>query len=155
MSTSEPTLIQNALRTIEDDHFIVSSHVHDYRSHTLPDGSTIAVDGGRGPGSYARRVGSLVSIAGQSRYEEYCLSDADPFPWIADRLLWGTRGVDGQSPLTFRPIKTFTTDHLLAIRANCSNAGEWHRKVVQYWIDQRLGSTSTPDAAPAPTPPSP
>lgn len=132
---STPTLVQNAIHIPEDDLFLVSSHGHDYREHTLSGEPklSIAVDGGL---DYARRVGDLFDLDSAGRYEEYCLTDQDPFETaIVNRLLWGTRGKNGDQPLTFKPIASLELAHLEAILDNCPHIGLLHKKVVQYWID--------------------
>lgn len=140
-------LIQNAVHIPEDDTFIVSTHRHDYVTHTFKDGSSIAVDGGL---EYARRAegkaGDLWKLDETKRYEEYCLADDEPFGWIADRLLWGTRGKDGTEPLTYRTIQELAyreggLSHMYAILDNAT-PGPWHTKVIEYWIDALTGQPS-------------
>jgi len=130
-----PTLLQNAAYVYEEDLYLVSSHVHDYIEHTLAaDSSVLILDGGR---EYCRRGGDFIRLDAQNRYQEYCLTDEDPFEVIAAKLLWGTRGKDGKQPLRFRPIKEFEVDHLRAILANCPNIGPAHKRVVEHWLAEK------------------
>jgi phytoene dehydrogenase-like protein len=129
-----PALIQNAVFFYEDDFYLVSTHVHDYAEHVLPDGSTLAVDGGL---EYARRAGDFIRLDAQNRYQEYSLTHEDPFEVVAAKLLWGTRGIDGKQLLRFRPIKEFSVDHLRAILDNCPNIGPMHKRVVEHWLAEK------------------
>lgn len=144
-------LIQNAIWIIKPDIYLVSSHRHDFRAYEFDEiepGTgrklSIAVDGGDGPYGYARRVGALYDSNRLRLYEERCLTTEDPFERIAEWLVWGTRGKDGKSPLRFRPIKEFTTDHLEAILANCPDIGPWHKKVVEHWLAVKKREVATP-----------
>lgn len=133
-------LHQNAIYIPEDDLYLISSHVHDYREHKLRDGKTIAVDGGK---EYARRAGDLEQLSDAERYHEYLVTDLDPFePVVVDRLLWGTRGKDGKSEMRFRPIKELAhaedgINHMQAILDNCLNISPLHKRVVEYWLAKR------------------
>lgn len=135
----EPKLIQNALWCKEDDVYIASWSTHDFRTHTFKDGRHISVDGGL---SYTRREGDLYTLDDDGAYEEKCLKDSMSFEEIADKLLWGTRGRDGKSPLAYRPIKEFTPEHLAAILFNCPARNEWANKVVRYWLEQKTKASS-------------
>lgn len=143
MSADTPHLIQNAVYIPEDDVYIKSEHVHDYVAHTFKDGKEIAVDGGL---SYARRVGNIVELEQSNRYQEYCLVSDDKFEgFITDRLLWGSRGKNGDEKLTYRPIKEYALrpdglEHMKAILVNCLNIAPLHAKVVKYWIEKLEGS---------------
>ncbi len=124
-------LLQNALYVPEDDVYLVSSHQHDFVTHSFKDGFHISVDGGR---EYARREGDMYKLSDANRYVEYCLSDEDPIEVILDRLLWGSHGKDGKQPVTFRPIKDLELDHLKAIIATQDHLSPIHAQVIQYWI---------------------
>ena len=137
MSEKWPTIIQNAVHIPEVDLFLVSTHASDFVQYDFSDAPNdgIAVDGGL---EFVRRYGDLYRLDNAKRYEEYTLTSEDPFePVIVNRLLWGTRGKDGDKPLTFRLIASLTLDHLEAIIANCPNIGSWHKRVVEYWIDKK------------------
>lgn len=129
-------LIQNCLYIPEDDVYLISTNVHDFREHRFKDGSILAVDGGR---EYARRVGDLFELDAAGRYIECCLRDDMPFEYIADRLIWGSAGQDGKGPMVFRPIKEWAHKpdgerHLRNILANCPKINLYHKKVVEYWL---------------------
>lgn len=133
-------LITNAVYIPEDDIYLVSTHRHDFVCHKLRDGKEICVDGGTGPEGYGRRVGDLNELDDAKRYIEHCVMSDDPFERIAEMLLWGHRGKDGDQPLSYRPIKELAhrsdgINHLQAILDNCLNASPVHQRVIRYWLD--------------------
>lgn len=100
-------IIQNAVRILTPDNqeiFLRSVGVHDFRCYNFNDGTFFAVDGGK---EYIRRVGRIPDGYG---YEDWSLDDSHPFDIICQRLLWGARGDDGKPRLV--PISTLTVDHL-------------------------------------------
>ncbi len=127
-------LITNAVYIPEDDIYIASTHRHDFVCHKLRDSKEICVDGGTGPDSYGRRVGDIIELDEAGRYIEWCVMSDDPFERIADMLLWGTRGKGGDQPLRYRPIKTFTREHLAAILDTQLNINPIHKRVVEHWL---------------------
>ena len=127
-------LIQNAAFIPEDDVYIVSSHQHGFVTHVFRDKLELSVDGGL---AYCRRAGDLYKLSDANRYEEYCLTEEDPFEVVSERLLWGSRGKDGTSPLTFRPIKELSLDHLKAILANVPSIASTHKLVIKYWVERK------------------
>lgn len=138
-------LLQNSLYVPEDDIYLISTHVHDFRCHKLRDSKEICVDGGK---EYCRRVGDLFELDEAGRYVEFCLTDDQPFEYIAERLLWGSMGKDGTQPMTFRPIKEWAhkpdgENHLRAILATQHTMGAYHRKVVEYWLARLEEEKST------------
>lgn len=127
-------LLQNAVFIPEDDFYLVSSHVHDFITYTFKDGKTISVDGGAGPGSYARRAGDFGTLNLAGRYSERCLTTEDPFDHVIHWKLWGTRGKAGDQPLRYRPIAEFAPEHLQAILDNCPARSPVVDRVVRYWL---------------------
>lgn len=128
------TLLQNAIWIPEADLYLRSVHRHDYIPWKSEDGIVdFAIDGGQGPGSYIRRVGTT-----GGRVVEWCLTDADPFELVAERLLWGTFGKDGKGPMKWRPIATLETNHLRAIlRTQPHIRDTITERVVSYWLAHR------------------
>lgn len=133
-------LVQNSIFIPEDDVYIVSTHRHDFVTHTFRDGRSISVDGGNGPSGYARRVGDLYDLDEEGKYVEWLVISTDPFePTVVDRLLWGHRGVKGDQPLSYRPIKELAArpggvNHMRNILANCLDISPLHKRVVEYWL---------------------
>jgi hypothetical protein len=126
-------IIQNAVWIPEDNVYLVSSHVHDYRTHKFKDGHEYDVDGGR---EYIRR-GATSFDALNSRVEDYCLSENSPIKDIREKLLWGSRGKDGKSPLRYSPIRTLEADHLQAILDNVPQIHPTHEKIIKYWLNKK------------------
>jgi len=125
-------LTQNAIYVPEDDKYLVSSHVHDFVTHTFKDGLRYSIDGGQ---EYARASWEMGTA---HRVEDYNLSFEKNSPEeINEKLLWGNRGKDGKSPLTYRPIKSLETDHLKAILANCPYAAPIAHNVIKHWLKER------------------
>lgn len=110
-------LIQNAILIVDEwptQKFLVSSHVHDYRTYIFKDGSQVSVDGGN---DYVRRGHSTNGLASQYgvTWMDYSLDNTEPFSVIKHKLLWGTRGKDGKQPLTYVRLIDCTSEHLQAI----------------------------------------
>jgi hypothetical protein len=108
-------IIQNAIMIVEDwpeVSFLVSSHVHDFKTHTFHNGMSVSVDGGH---DYIRRCYPPKLAGYGTKYMEFNLDDTEPFHTIKHRLLWGTRGLDGHQPLKWVRLMDCTSDHLQAI----------------------------------------
>ena len=120
-------LIQNVLYVPEQDFYYVSQHAHDYVHIELDDGKNMFIDGGT---DYQRSGGDLQLLG--TRFMDYSLradsSDEDK----NHKMVWGTRGKKGDEPLTYRPIRTFTKQHLAALKA-LNYLPPHHRAVVEYW----------------------
>lgn len=119
-------ILQNAIKITDNGKtvFLQSIHCHDYVSHTLTDGQVVAVDGGR---DYLRRIGPI----NDHGIEDYSLTDEMPMETIADRLLWGTRGKNGDQPLTYMLLKDCSKAHLKAILEHCLNINPLHKQVIE------------------------
>lgn len=143
-----PELLQNAIYIPEADQYLVSTHRHDFVTHVFDDGSEISCDGGN---EYARRVGgnkkgesagAFRTLSEINRYEERVITDEDKVDYIRNHLLWGTRGKNGDEPLTFRPIKELAlrkggADHMRAILRESGDAMHPIRKqVIEYWLKE-------------------
>lgn len=98
-------LIRNAIRT-PDGTVLESTNRHDYKSHTdAVSGEKYVVDGGL---DYIRATvhEDQVSLA---------LYDSEPHDVQRDVLKWGTRGINGDQPLSYKPISEMDTDHIQAV----------------------------------------
>ncbi len=123
-------LTQNAIRIPSEDLYLKSSHVHDYVCHEPREGESYMVDGGL---DYLRRGWGPTNK--RDSFEDWSLYDDSPFDLVAERLLWGTRGPDGDQPLRHRPIATLALDHLQAILSTQAQIkGTLHERVVKYWV---------------------
>lgn len=124
-------LSQNAIFIPSEDLYLKSVHVHDYVVHEPRPGVHWSCDGGL---SYLRRGWGPINK--RDSWEDWCLYEDDPFDTIAAKMLWGTRGKDGRSPLRYRPIASLELDHLQAILATQPQIkGKIVERVVQHWID--------------------
>ncbi len=123
-------LSQNAIRIPSEDLYLKSEHVHDYMTHDGEEGCHWMVDGGL---DYLRRGWGPANK--RDSFEDWSLYTDSPFELVAERLLWGTRGPDGDQPLRHRPIATLALDHLQAILATQTQIkGKLAERVVQHWI---------------------
>jgi len=128
-------LIQNAVYVPEKDTYLCSKNTHDFQSITLIDDKEFYIDGGT---SYIRRGGDI-DLTKNGRIVSFDLMDTDPFEEeIVPKLLWGNRGIDGNSPLTYRPLHTYTTNHLRNIIKDCPNISPIHLKVINHILDERV-----------------
>ena len=130
-------IIQNAVYIPEDNIYLVSSHVHDFIEWASDkDGASYFIDGGR---EYFRSCNDILNLEGASRIIDYRLTEDTPWELIATHLLWGTRGVNGDKPLTYKPIMSLTIDHLRAIlKTQPQIVGTITEKVVKHWIEQKI-----------------
>jgi hypothetical protein len=102
---------QNSVKIFKDDGsflYLISNHCHDYKSYQWEDGSSLAVDGGK---DYLKRCNNFKKI-GKKYFEEWNVTSNDSFDVIKNKLLWGTRGINGDQPLTWKPLNTLTDSHL-------------------------------------------
>jgi len=101
-----PDLLANRIKT-PDGTILQSYNRHDYKTHVdAVTGETYMVDGGL---AYLRRNLNEVPATEMSVY-----SDA-PHTEIREAFSWGTRGVRGNQPVQYKPIKDLTSDHIAAI----------------------------------------
>ena len=96
-------IVYNAIQT-PDGTVIESRHRHDYVTHTDANGCEYMVDGGL---DYLRR---------SAHGDEFDLSVSldDGHEKVREVLTWGTRGPEGDQPLTFVKLCDMTTDHIEA-----------------------------------------
>ncbi len=121
-------LIKNALIT-PDGTEIRSNNRHDYVTHLdKVTGKTYMVDGGI---DYIRR-----SIhEDQINQVEYLRPDDH----VHNRthMVWGTRGIDGKQPLTYKPIKDLDTDHIEAILDTQHQIYPWLKTLLTKELEYR------------------
>lgn len=99
-------LVANKIRT-PDGTILESMHRHDYVTYIDANGKEYMVDGGL---DYTRR-----NIHDDAPYVELSVYATDSHEIIRESFKWGTRGVDGKSPLKWVLLKDLTTDHIRAI----------------------------------------
>jgi len=123
-------IIQNAVKITENGKitYLVSSHVHDFKSYQFQDGSYYSVDGGD---CYLKRVGTI----GNKNIEEFSLGEKDNFNKIKHQLLWGHYNKDGSGNLRYSPIKILIKAHLKAILKEYKGQLDPIReKTIRYWL---------------------
>ena len=102
---SEPSIVANRIQT-PDGTILQSFNRHDYKTHVdKVTGETYGVDGGC---DYLRRIGDF------NNYKDLSVYSDDPHEIIREAMHWGTRGVNGDQPLKYIPLKDMTTDHIQA-----------------------------------------
>lgn len=124
-------IIQNAVKIIDSDKIIYlkSIHRHDYVCYESPNGY-YSLDGGL---DYLKRGYSPES---KLIIENYSLVSNSTFEEKVNKLLWGTRGKNGDEELTFKPLKDLDKEHLGAI-LETQNVSELYREVINYWIERK------------------
>ena len=99
-------LIQNAVYCTDTDTYFISQHRHDFVSFSSGGKSGLFIDGGL---EYQR------GTINPSTVLEWCLYEDSPNEEIKRKLLWGTRGQDGNQPLKWIPLVACSDEHLQAI----------------------------------------
>ena len=123
-------IIQNAFRNKETGEIFNSAHVHDFQSCEFSDGTTFFVDGGR---EYLRCGGD-----GTSHQESLVLTPEDSADEIRSKLIWGTRGPNGDRPLKWVLLNECETDHLNKILMFASPA-DLYRSTIETILSLRNG----------------
>lgn len=106
MTRSIGHLVYNAIRT-PDGTVLISRTRHDYQEHLDKNGETYSVDGGL---AYLRRASPQ-----EEPYEELAVHTTDTHEEIREVFSWGTRGPEGDKPLTYVTLDRLTTIHILSI----------------------------------------
>lgn len=131
-------ILQNAVKIFEDRNnikYLVSFHRHDYVSYTFKDGSNIFLDGGckNGGGGYYYRSNGDLNRKGKCR--NWFILSTSKFQTICNRLLWGTRGKNGDEELKCVLLKDCSKYHLKAIlKTQPQIKGTIYEKVIKYWL---------------------
>ena len=132
-------VFQNAIYIPSKDLYIISKNTHDYVTYTHDDGREVFIDGGpsylRGGGDFSLYRDGIVEkfhITDEDMEGITNISEADV---LTHRALWGSRGKKGDKPMTFKPIRTFTRDHLRNVKKNCASyMNPILLGVVKYWL---------------------
>lgn len=130
-------IIQNAVRILDGGKFVYlrSEHRHHYNTHTLENGESFAVDGGC---EYFRRS---FSENAKKYVTDYSLTDESTFVEVCEKLLWGSRGKNGDDPLLVSPFRELTKEHLGAILEYNEKLETKLRpiqlKVINHWIENK------------------
>lgn len=102
-----PRIAVNMIQT-PDGTVLQSKHRHDYVTHVdKTNGLTYMVDGGV---EYLRR-----NFHPNHPYKEMSLTEDADHMILREKVCWGTRGKDGQSPLKYISIASMDTEHIQAV----------------------------------------
>ena len=110
MENNGAKLIKNCLET-PDGTILQSRHRHDYQEYTDANGKNYMIDGGL---SYVR-----CSAHGDEIHHH--VWDDDPFDKVREAMEWGSRGPNGDQPLTYKKLCDMSTDHIEAVLENVSD----------------------------------
>lgn len=130
---TEPKLLANRIRT-PDGTVLQSFRRHHYEEyHDKVSDEWYSVDGGL---DYARR-----SI-NNSPAQDICVYTDDPHHVIREAFHWGTRGVDGDKPLTYVALSQLTTEHIQAIIRTQWHVPDYILRVFKTELNFRYGATN-------------
>jgi len=107
MAEKTMNLIYNALKT-PDGTIIESRHRHDYVTHTDKNGKEYMIDGGL---DYVRS-----SANGDEEYLTVSMDDSHDK--VREACKWGTYGIDGDQPLSYKKLCDMDTAHIEAVLEN-------------------------------------
>lgn len=121
-------LVANRIQT-PDGTVLQSFHRHDYKTHVdTISGEEYMIDGGL---DYRR--GSVNQVPAK----DLSVNSDDPFEMQREAFCWGTRGRDGKSPLTWKPLMDLDTDHIEAILETQHQIGHWLRELFKKELEFR------------------
>lgn len=121
MKAKTKYIISNRIKSL-DGTILISRHVHDYVDYTDKQGNYIAVDGGH---DYLRRIGD------HRNFEELSVFSTDHFELIRNTMEWGSRGIDGKSPLQYVTLKCMTTTHIENILSTQIQIPDYYKKLFK------------------------
>jgi len=119
-------LVYNAVKCLECGETIVSYSRHDYKTCECP--NSAMVDGGTAYGRYgAMDMSKIVKID---------VYDDDNFDVVRKYATRGSRGPNGDQPLTWIPICDMDDDYLHAVLDY--GGPEWHLNIIKKEIEYRF-----------------
>jgi hypothetical protein len=135
-----PTIIQNAVKITEGKKitYLISTHRHDFVTYTFKNSKEyIGIDGGTG---YLKRCNIKPDLSAPKpnyEYEDYSLYEDSNFQLeIIPKLLWGSRGKNGDEKLTYKPLMCLTRAHLKAILKTQERIkGTIYEKVIKHILE--------------------
>jgi hypothetical protein len=119
-------IVRNSMIT-PDGTELISMHVHDYRQHEDKNGETYMVDGGT---EYLRRSVNKIPAQDTSVYV------GESHEKVREGGYWGSRGVNGDQPVVFKPIKDLDDDHIQALLVYPSFQ-KWRKELLMDEIEFR------------------
>ena len=118
-------LVYNAVRCLECDELLVSYSRHDYKTCQCP--NSAMVDGGT---DYAR-YGAM----DMNMIEKIDVYDDDDFEIVRKHAVRGSRGPNGDQPLSWIAICDMDDDYLQAVLDY--GGAEWHLNIIRKEIEYR------------------
>lgn len=118
-------LVYNAVKCLECGQIIESMTQHDYNTCTCP--NMAMVDGGLFYGRYGARDMRMI--------EKIDIHDDDDYEIVRQYATRGSRGVNGDEPLTYIKLCDMTNGHLIAVLDY--GAPEWHKNLIKKEIAYR------------------
>ena len=120
-------IVLNRIRT-PDGTILTSYNRHDFKTHKDANGKTYGVDGGI---DYLRRIGDVDDC------EELSVYNHEPFEIIRKSFHWGTRGIKGDQPLTYKPVCDLTKLHIKAILKTQTQIPKWVENIFERELKYR------------------
>lgn len=120
-------ILRNSLTT-PDGTEIRSMHRNDFQTHTDANGKVYMVDGGL---DYFKRS------VHKDQVDTSVTIDDPTDPEVRNHMVWGTRGKDGDQPLTYVLLRDMETSHIEAILHQYNNLNMFYRQAFQHELSQR------------------
>lgn len=139
---TEGMILQNAIQLFNGS-IIISVHVHDYIKFEDAIGDIYAIDGGN---DYLQQSGDPVKFPGKGN-KDLRLTTLDSLERIRDELVWGTRGPNGDQPVTYMFMKDMTYDHLKALKESPQypNLSKIRQQVINHWLAMKSTEAFHPE----------
>jgi hypothetical protein len=102
---SDKVLMLRRMQT-PDGTVLTSRNRHDFTTHQDENGEDYMLDGGAEYLRTSKNIAPMVDVSVYSTSEH---------SFKRQHLAWGTRGIDGESPLEYKLLKDLTDGHMLAI----------------------------------------
>ena len=118
-------LVYNAVRCLECDELLVSYSRHDYKTCQCP--NSAMVDGGTAYGRYGAMDMNMI--------EKIDIYDDDDFEIVRKHAVRGSRGPNGDQPLSWIAICDMDDDYLQAVLDY--GGADWHLNIIRKEIEYR------------------
>lgn len=118
-------LVYNAVRCLECNELLVSYSRHDYKTCQCP--NSAMVDGGTAYGRYGAMDMNMI--------EKIDIYDDDDFEIVRKHAVRGSRGPNGDQPLSWIAICDMDDDYLKAVLDY--GGADWHLNIIRKEIEYR------------------
>lgn len=120
------SLIRNALRT-PDGTIIESKSRHDYVTHKDANGKTYMIDGGL----------AYVRCSANGDEEMMAVTLAEPHEEVREACSWGTYGINGDQPLSYKKLCDMSDAHINAVLENVPSINPAIKTAMQNELEYR------------------